>query len=171
MRTTFAILAIITFGHSALAQELVERNATREEIVGTWEIAALPETAQPKYLKNNPWPAECQWFSFTSSGGLKSFDKTRGPCETKQGAELKALFDAVPSVSSWQYDLSPSFQKALVIVRRTDAKDYIEYWEPHYVTKSFKVGDAEVKEGDLLFYLVNMQAKKIVWIRHLQKVH
>ena len=43
----------------------------------------------------------------------------------------------VPAVVSWKYDLSPVYNKGLVIVTRSDVKGYTEYWEPHYVTTSF----------------------------------
>jgi hypothetical protein len=154
---------------SAQAQP-AERNAARDEIIGIWQLSPLPESVQPKGFQN-PWPAPCQWFSYTADGVLKTFETFPGPCQSESAQERSAAFAVVPAVISWEYDLSPVYNKALIIIRRSDVKGYAEYWEPHYVTRTFNAGGAEIKQGDLLLYLVKMGVKpQIVWIRHLTRV-
>ena len=76
----------------------------------------------------------------------------------------------VPAVVSWKYDLSPTYQKGVVFVSRSDVKNYSEIWEPHLVAKTFSKEGVEFREGDLILYLADMRARKLVWIRHLRKL-
>jgi hypothetical protein len=71
---------------------------------------------------------------------------------------------------SWQYDMSPVYQKAVLIIKRSDVKGYGELWEPQIVVKPFTNGGVEFQTGDLLLYLADLHAHKMVWIRHLQKI-
>jgi hypothetical protein len=147
-----------------------ERNATAEEIAGNWELLPLPDSIEPKVLKSNPWPAACQWFSYGSTGVLKSIDRTNAPCEALSSAEFEKVLPKVSSVATWTYDLSPAYQKALIIVKRTDVAKYVEYWMPHIITHPFSKDGVEFQRGDLLLYLVNLSSHNIVWIRHLRKM-
>ncbi len=167
------LLAILCLSSEvAIAQsETAERNATAQEITGNWQLLPLPEALEPKILKTNPWPASCQWYSYSSNGTLKSIDKTSAPCDSLTAAQLDQAVIPVPAVASWKYDLSPAIQKALVIITRSDVKGYAEYWEPHFVTKPFSNGGVEFQTGDLIFYLVNLQSHQTVWIRHLRKLN
>lgn len=168
-----ALLTILCLSSGvAIAQtEAAERNATAQEITGNWQLLPLPDALEPKILKTNPWPAACQWYSYSSNGTLKSIDKTPAPCDSLTATQLDKAVTPVPAVVSWKYDLSPVFQKALVIVTRSDVKGYAEYWEPHLVVKPFSNGGVEFREGDLNLYLVNMQSHQIVWIRHLRRLN
>ncbi len=169
----FWITVAIVFSSRGLCLgqgEAFERNATAAEITGNWQLLPLPDSAEPKLLKTNPWPAGCQWFSYSSSGSLKSIDKTNAPCEAISSAEFDKVLSDVGSVVSWKYDLSPIYQKALIVVTRSDVKAYAEYWEPHIVTKPFSKDGVDFHEGDLILYLINMQTRRIVWIRHLRRL-
>ncbi len=53
---------------------------------------------------------------------------------------------------------------------RSDVTGYSELWEPHVVTKTFSKEGVEFHEGDLILYLADMKAHKLVWIRHLRKL-
>jgi hypothetical protein len=148
----------------------VERNASAEEIAGEWVSLPLPESLQPPGHLANPWPAACQWYSYSRDGTLKSIDSMRPPCEELSAAGLVKVMVSIPAVIKWKYDLSPQFQKSLVIVTRSDVQGYAEYWEPHFVVAPFSRAGVDVQAGDLLLYLVDMQAHKVVWIRHLRKL-
>jgi hypothetical protein len=167
-----AIVAFVSSGTAvAYGQgEAVERSATAQEITGNWQLLPLPDSLEPKFFKTNPWPAACQWYSYSSTGSLKSIDRTSEPCDALSSAQLDEALVQVPPVVSWKYDLSPAFQKALIIVTRSDVRGYAEYWEPHIVSKAFSTGGVEFHEGDLLLYLFNLQKHQIVWIRHLRRM-
>jgi len=165
-----ALLALGCASYPAFSQSAsLERNATEQEIQGNWRLIPLPDALLPKG-SGNPWPAACQWYSYLPTGVLKSIDKTLVPCDTLTSTQLNEIMNHVQAVVSWKYDLSPVYNKALLIVTRSDVKGYAEYWEPHYVHTPFSKAGAEFKRGDLLLYLVNLQSKKIMWIRHLERV-
>jgi len=147
-----------------------ERNATQQEITGNWQLLPLPDSLEPKEFKSNPWPATCQWYSYSSAGSLKSIDTTNQPCRPLSSKQLDEALTAVPAIVSWKYDLSPVYQKALIIISRSDVQHYAEYWMPHIVTNTFSKDGVEFREGDLLLYLLNMQEHKIMWIRHLRRM-
>ncbi|RSL18939.1 hypothetical protein EDE15_4549 [Edaphobacter aggregans] len=166
-----SLALVFAGGVLSLAQVAASaRNATAEEITGKWQLLPLPDSVEPKILKNNPWPAACQWYSYSSSGALKSIDKTNSPCEAMSSAEFDKVLPHVASVVSWKYDLSPVYQKALIIVSRTDVPHYAEYWEPQIVTKAFSRDGVDFREGDLILYLHNLNTHKMVWIRHLRRL-
>jgi hypothetical protein len=74
-------------------------------------------------------------------------------------------------VVSWKYESSQATNRALLVVTRSDMKGYAEYWDPHFVTAPFSKGGAEFKRGDLVLYLVDLQAHRITWIRHLERLN
>lgn len=150
------------------ASEATSRNATAEEITGNWRLLPLPDELEPKILKTNPWPQECQWYSYSSSGELKSFDKMKGPCENISSVHLEDVTANIPSVQSWKYDLSPTYHQGLLLVDRKDVTNYMEAWDPRITTKAFSNGGVDFQEGDLVLYLVDIQTHQIKWIRHLR---
>lgn len=130
----------------------------------------LPAQMQPKVLQGDPWPAQCQWYFYSATGQLKSIDRLRGPCEVLTRSELAETMQAVAPVVSWQYSFSVPYQKGVVVVSRSDVKEYGELWEPQIVVKPFTREGVEFKAGDLLLYMSDLKARKIAWIRHLRKV-
>lgn len=170
-QTVLLAASILSFASVSQAQSPVaERNATREEILGNWRLIPLPDALEPKFLKSNPWPSACQWFSYSDSNVLKSIDHTTSPCEEMTSADLTKVVLEVAPIVSWKYDISPTFKKALLIISRSDVKGYAEYWEPHLVTETFSNQGVTFDKGDLLLYLVNLQEHKLIWIRHLRRL-
>jgi hypothetical protein len=169
-RCLATILLMSIWYQSSAQSEPAERNATQNEITGDWRLVPVPESLQPKFFSKSPWPAPCQWYTFAPNGVLKSIEKTPAPCDNWSSAQLDDAMTHVPAVISWAYDLSPVYNKGIVIITRTDAKGYAEYWDPHMVTKAFSKNGAEFQQGDLVLYLINMNLKQIVWIRHLRRL-
>ena len=170
-RSVLFALSALALAIPAFSQSDAARNASAKEIEGYWQLLPLPDQLEPKVLPSNPWPSECQWFAYGSDGQMKSVDKLRGPCDSQSKAQLEQLFNSIPAVISWQYDLSPVYQKGALIIKRSDVKGYGEIWEPQIVVKPFTNGGVEFQTGDLLLYLANPQSHKIIWIRHLRKVN
>jgi hypothetical protein len=172
----FAMRAIITLslllgGAPVFAQaDTGEKNATSEDIQGEWQLLPLPDAMQLKILSSNPWPSECQYYSYARTGDLKSIEKLKAPCDVMSAAQLRATVKNAPAVVSWKYDFSASHQKGILIVTRSDKKDYMEVWEPHIVDKAFAKGGEQFLEGDLILYLADMESKQLVWVRHLRKL-
>jgi hypothetical protein len=111
----------------AFAQsEIVERNATAEEIQGEWRLLPMPDALQLKLLPTNPWPSECQYYSYGRSGDLKSIEKMKGPCDVMSAAQLRDTMTHVPAVVSWKYDRSATYQKGVILISRSDVTGYSE---------------------------------------------
>jgi hypothetical protein len=164
------MVSVCAWQQSSAQPEPPERIATEQEITGDWRLVPLPEALQPKALQINPWPSACQWFSYGSGGILKSIDHAAAPCETLSARQLDEALTHVAPVVSWKYESSPAHNRALVIVTRSDLKGYAEYWEPRVVTAPYAKEGAEFKQGDLVLYLVDLQAHRMTWIRHLEKL-
>jgi hypothetical protein len=155
----------------AFAQSVSEsRNATAKEIEGNWQLLPLPDAVEPRLLKANPWPAPCQWYSYSPTGDLKSIEAAKLPCDPLTTKQLDETFRRVPAVVFWKYDLSPVYQKGLLLVTRSDVKGYGEIWDPQIAAKPFTNNGVEFREGDLILYLVDMSTHQFSWIRHLRKV-
>lgn len=172
----FAMRAIVTLsllfgGAPVFAQaDNGEKGATAKDIQGEWQLLPMPDAMQFKVLPFNPWPSECQYFSYTQKGDLKSIEKLKAPCDVMSAAQLRETVKNVPAVVSWKYDFSVSHQKGILIITRSDKKDYMEVWEPHVVDKAFAKGGEQFLEGDLILYLADMESKQLVWVRHLRKL-
>jgi hypothetical protein len=164
-------LSLLLGGAPVFAQaDTGEKNATAEDIQGEWQLLPLPDAMQIKILASNPWPSECQYYSYARAGDLKSIEKLKAPCDVMSAAQLRETVTKVPTVVSWKYDFSASHQKGILIVTRSDKKDYMEVWEPHIVDKAFAKGGEQFLEGDLILYLADMESKQLVWVRHLRKL-
>ncbi len=170
VRGVLFALGLLFLATPAFSQADAARNATASEVEGFWQLVPLPDQLQPKLLPTNPWPAQCQWFSYASDGQMKSLDKLRGPYELSSKAQLEEAFRATPAVISWRYSFSVPYQKGILVITRSDVKGYGELWEPQIVVKPFVNGGAEFQVGDLILYLSDIHAHKITWIRHLRKV-
>jgi len=164
-------LSLLLGGASVFAQaDTGEKNATAEDIQGEWQLLPLPDAMQIKLLPSNPWPSECQYFSYTQTGDLKNIEKVKAPCDVMSAAQLREALKNVPAVASWKYDFSTSHKKGILIVTRSDKKDYMEVWEPHIVDKAFAKGGEQFLAGDLILYLADMESKQLVWVRHLRRL-
>jgi hypothetical protein len=171
----FAMRAIVVLslwlgGAPVFAQAVGgEMNATAADIQGEWQLLPMPDAMQFKVLPFNPWPSECQYFSYAQTA-LKSIERLKAPCDVMTAAQLRETVKNIPAVASWKYDFSASHQKGILIVTRSDKKDYMEVWEPHIVDKAFAKGGEQFLAGDLILYLADMESKQLVWVRHLRKL-
>jgi hypothetical protein len=164
-------LCLLLAGAPVFAQvETGEKNATAQDIQGEWQLLPLPDAMQIKILQSNPWPSECQYYSYGTAGDLKSIEKLKGPCDVMTAAQLRETVRKAPAVVSWKYDFSVSHQKGILIITRSDKKDYMEVWEPHIVDKAFAKGGEQFLVGDLVLYLADMESKTLVWVRHLRRL-
>jgi hypothetical protein len=166
----YMLMFLIFFAFGAIAQDAqTSRNATASEIQGNWQLLPLPGALEPTG-SSNPWPSECQFFGYYSNGELKSVDKSRGPCEAITSEQADRVFAVVPHVVTWRYDMSPTYHKAVIVVTRNDVNNYMEVWDPQFVTATFSKDGVDFKQGDLILYLANLHDHKIVWIRHLRRL-
>jgi hypothetical protein len=170
LRTILAMFLLLGCAAAYAQADSGEKNATAEDIQGEWQLLPLPEAMQIKILSSNPWPSECQYYSYARTGDLKSIEKLKAPCDVMSAAQLRETVTKAPAVVSWKYDFSASHKKGILIITRSDRKDYMEVWEPHVVDKAFAKGGEQFLEGDLILYLADMESKQLVWVRHLRKL-
>jgi hypothetical protein len=158
------LLSIPAIHQAAWAQE---RSATRDEIVGSWEMVPLSPARQPNVIAN-PWPAPCQWYRYSSSGTVFNMNESPGPCRKTSSQDLDKAAANLSPVVFWKYEISTATSKGVLVVTRTDVKNYVEYWNVHVVTQA----TPEFKSGDLLMYLMKIDSGKAVvsWIRHLRRI-
>jgi hypothetical protein len=98
-RRAILVIGLFLGSSSAFAQaEAIERNATAEEIQGEWQLLPLPDALQLKLLPANPWPSECQYYSYGVTGDLKSIETLKAPCDVISAAQLRETVTHVPAV-------------------------------------------------------------------------
>jgi len=66
--------------------------------------------------------------------------------------------------------MSPVYNKAVIVVTRSDVSKYMEVWGPEVVTTPFTKDGVDFQKGDLLLSLANLKEHKIVWFRHLRRL-
>jgi hypothetical protein len=59
---------------------------------------------------------------------------------------------------------------ALITVNRSDVARYREYWEAQLVVKPFSKYDLELRQGDLILYLIDLKTHKRVLVRPLRRL-
>ncbi len=165
-----SVLGVVTLGlvHlCAVAQEYTSRPATRNEVVGFWQGIALPDSLKPKVFKQDPWPADCQFFSLSADGNMSTFFKHPKPCPAESSRSLSEAAAMLPKVITWEHR-PPS----MIIVKRTDVKNYSEAWQATLVLKEFSRDGAQFLPGDLILYMRNWkeQPPKTLYIRHWRRV-
>lgn len=146
-----------------------EATATADQVVGDWVLIAVPSSIQPKNIHVNPWPDQCQWFSFAGNGVVKSYEHQRTPCAEMTAQSLEGAISTLPVVATWRYTVRPGDQKAFVSIYSREMF-YAEAWEPHVVLQDFSRDGADFKAGDLLLYLTDPKTSQIMWVRHLRRL-
>jgi hypothetical protein len=169
-RTILPVCLCFALAGAFAQSETLERSATPAEIQGEWQLLPVADTFQPRVLKTNPWPAECQWYSFGGSGELSSTDKLKGPCDVLTSKQLHEAFAKTTAVVSWKYDFNPVYTKPLITVTRSDVGRYREYWDPQMVVKPFSKYGLDLRQGDLILYLVDLKTHKRVLVRPLRRL-
>jgi hypothetical protein len=145
--------------------------ASVEQITGNWVLLPLPDTMQPKVMPANLWPAECQWYSYKPEGSVKSQYKFRRPCDVLTSTQLDEYVADIPDVVSWKLITPPLGNTRLMLVSRSDVKNYGEVWEPRIALTTFTKDGVVFEKGDLIMYLVDVKQHRLLWIRHLRKLN
>lgn len=158
------VLLLLSLTISSAAEAQPGGFAAKGELVGYWEMIPIPNAA--KVNKTNPWPIAYQWFGFYEDGTLA----TMGSSEYKPmtSKDLEEVFSK-PSLKNgrFKYAFDPS---GFVLVTAPDSSDYEEAWGVNVITREAKLGEMEVKPGDILMTLAGGEDGGIVYIRHLRRV-
>ncbi|SEK13254.1 hypothetical protein [Paraburkholderia diazotrophica] len=171
---SIAILIVCTLPCTSFSQidsTQLLRPASQHEIVGDWQLAPFPDALQPKVLRANPWPSECQWFAYQKDGVFKSLSRITAPCPPLTAAVMDAPpFASPPNLPdiSWKHEAAAASGEGYIIISRSDNKGYREKWQVDIVQNSFQKGDINFLQGDLILSLVDPKSSRALWYRHLR---
>jgi hypothetical protein len=125
-----ALLAVIWVNQGAYAQAR-SRPATASDFTGVFELIEYPPDQQPKYFKENPWPAPCQFFGHYPDGywlhqqqtALRKARARSGSCTNTITSRKPAL----PQTVSWKM-----LRDGFVLIDRADYKVQ-EIWKVDHI--------------------------------------
>ena len=160
----FPVLFLMSLIISSAAEAQPGLFAVKSELVGYWEMIPIPNAAEVN--KTNPWPTAYQWFGFYEDGSLATMGSSEYTPMTSK--ELEEVF-STPSLKKgrFKYAFDPG---GFVLVTAPDSPDYEETWGVNVITEETKLGEMEVKPGDILMTLAGGEDGGIVYIRHLRRV-
>ena len=151
-------LSLLLLGASQLPAQDRSRPATSSDFVGIFQLLDFPN--QPPHLKENPWPASCQFFGHYPDGYWLHQQTQARACTNAIPNSKPSL----PQTVSWQL-----VQDGFVVVDRADVK-VRELWKVDRVNRATHLDRTNLNEGDLIMQLVDQGHKRIVWIRLLRRV-
>ena len=142
-----------------IAQEKT-RPATVSDFAGVFSLLDYPTGNQPKLLKENPWPAACQFFGHYPDGyWLHQQSQGRACTNTIPPAK-----PSLPQTVRWKL-----IRDGLVLIDRTDFRMQ-EVWKVDRVNRPTHLGQTNLNEGDILMQLLDREGKQIVWVRLLRRI-
>lgn len=136
-RAALSFIADDAFGHFA----------TREEVLGIWEMVPLAPEIQARVNVVNPWPAKYQYFVLLSDGRITWMVTDRKPDDPSKGG-LIAAFNRLPGWNRFEF-----VGKGVLVVSYPDIPRLRELWSVQIVTKPFALLGVEHRPGDMLMSL------------------
>ena len=165
-RFLFVILAALLLQQEAGAQGK-SRPATAADFTGVFRLLPFPDARQPRQLKENPWPAPCQYFGHYPGGYWLHQQQTRFDKDGKpRAAECKSTIPGkkpgLPQTVTWK-----PLKDGLVLIDRADFKVQ-ELWKVDRVNGPTHIDDINLNEGDLIMQMINKNGD-FIWIRLLRR--
>jgi hypothetical protein len=159
----YYMVVILLFGHQCAFGEEYSRPATSGDFVGIFKLLDFPIENQPKILKENPWPAPCQFFGHYPSGywlhqQVTFFGRT-GSCNSAIPKSQPTL----PQVVEWKM-----IKDGLVTINRKDQK-FLEIWKIDRVIKDSHLATTDLSDGDLIMQLI-IKNREVGWFRLLHRL-
>jgi hypothetical protein len=165
MKAMPALLLMSLIINSA-AEAQPGRFVVESELIGYWEMIPLPEVDATKVNKVDPWPVAYQWFGFYEDGSLATMGSSEHKPMTR--SELEEVF-STPSLkgSRFEYMFDAS---GFLLVTAAHLPGYEEVWGVNIITEEFKMGEIELRQGDILMTLAGGEDRGIVYMRHLRRL-
>jgi hypothetical protein len=157
-RSLLGVLILVVLGQSPVLAQDRSRPASAPDFIGIFQLLDFPN--QPPHLKENPWPAPCQFFGHYPDG-YWLHQQTQGRSCANAIPQAKPT---LPQTVRWQM-----LQEGFVLVDRQDVK-VREVWKVDRVNKPTHLDRTNLNEGDLIMQLVDPGTKRVVWIRLLRRV-
>ena len=168
MRTLLLALLVLIWANQGAYAQAKSRPATAADFTGIFELIDYPPDRQPKYFKENPWPAPCQFFGHYPDGywlhqqqtALRRGQVQPGTCTNTVPSQQPAL----PQTVSWKM-----LKEGFVLVDRTDYKVQ-EIWKVDHIDGPTHIDAINLNRGDIIMQLLDRTGKQLVWIRLLRRV-
>src|SRR5262245_52850392 len=153
-------LVVFVFSLSAVAgSEPYAIPASSSDFTGIWRLLPLDPSADPKALKEDLWPATCQYFGHYSGGNWFHQQTHLGACNN-QIPDLPYKF---PVNVTWKMP-----QLGLVVIDRPDYK-IKEVWKVDKITGDAHLGSTNLNKGDLIMQMIGKD-KRYIYVRLLRRV-
>ena len=162
-----ALLTLTWVKQDAYAQAK-SRPATAADFVGVFQLIDYPREQQPKYFKEDPWPAPCQFFGHYPDGYWLHQQQTAPRREQVQSGSctntIPSRKPALPQTVSWKM-----LKDGFVLIDRADYKVQ-EIWKVDHINGPTHLDTINLNRSDLIMQLLDRTGKQLVWIRLLRRV-
>ena len=168
MRTFLVALLALSWVNQGAYAQAKSRPATAADFAGVFQLIDYPPEQQPKYFKENPWPAPCQFFGHYPDGywlhqqqtALRKTQAQSGSCTNA----IPSKKPAIPQTVSWKM-----LKDGFVLIDRADYKVQ-EIWKVDHVNGPTHLDTINLNRGDLILQLLDRSGKQLVWIRLLRRL-
>jgi hypothetical protein len=162
-----ALTALNPCPFDASANGAVEASA--DEVVGFWKIAADSRGLSPHVFNHDPYPVPCGTVAYFKDGDVRTVVSNELPCASTSPDVLTEKHRA-PRTITWTY-APPN----VMTITRPDEPGFIEVWNLYLVDRPFVARDVTFKRGDLLMYLVQYNDQRAttfrtLYFRHLERL-
>ena len=134
--------------------------ATTKDYEGFWVLVSLDPEMKPRVLKEDPWPAKCQFFGHYSNGIWLHQQTRLGACKN----QIPDKAPSFPVNVTWKMP-----RDGLLIIDRPDYK-IIEIWKVDKITRDSHLGRTNLNKGDLLMQMFSTKNKESIYARLLRRV-
>lgn len=134
--------------------------AKSSDFIGIWKLVLKDNAVAKEMLKEDPWPAECQFFGHYSNGIWLHQQTHLGDCNC--GIPDKAPI--YPVNVTWKME-----RDGFLTITRPDHK-IKEPWKVDKVTRDAHLGNTNLNKGDLLMQLYGPNKQGFIYVRILRRI-
>ncbi|MGE4544481.1 MAG: hypothetical protein AB7D06_10285 [Pedobacter sp.] len=134
--------------------------AKESDFIGVWRLILKDNKGAKQILKEDPWPANCQYFGHYKNGIWLHQQVHLGECKLA----MPELAPNYPENVTWKMDRDGTF-----IITRPDVK-IKEPWKVDVVTRDAHLGKVNLNKGDLIMQLYLPDRKGFMYSRIMRKV-
>jgi len=167
MRILLLALLALTWANQGAYAQARSHPATASDFAGVFQLIDYPPEQQPKYFKENPWPAPCQFFGHYPDGYWLHQQQTAPRREQGQSGSctnaIPSKKPALPQTVSWKM-----LKDGFVLIDRADYKVQ-EIWKVDHINGPTHLDTINLNRGDLIMQLLDRTGKQLVWIRLLRR--
>jgi len=159
-----AVLAALLIIPSTAGAQGRSRPATAADFAGVFQLLPFPNGRQPRFLKENPWPAPCQFFGHYPDGYWLHQQQTSGQAQAACKASIPAKKPALPQTVAWK-----QIKDGFFLIDRSDYK-LQELWKVDRINGPSNLDGINLNEGDIIMQLLDRTGKQIIWIRLMRRI-